>query len=191
MLVRLVAPNGDSENGDRRNRGSTDDIRYLAVEPLVSSNGTDIAGKLKMNIPFDIIDGVKLSLLECNVDTEIYTVDIDQKGNGKFKLWEGNNNVIDTSIAEGVDNIQGKWRIDDENDSLTFNISVPKLNEFFSRIDSDSPLVKLNVMFNHYKSKDYLPKWVLDISSAQLNENARVTNLQRLFDYIYDYQRFL
>ena len=182
-LVRYMPSKGNKDS----KRYSMDDITYLAVTPLVSNNTEDLAGKLKLNIPFNIINGVNLSLLECDVSSEIYSVDIDQKNNGTYRQFTGNTGMT-TSIAEGVKDIQGKWRIDDANDSLTFNIVIPDIKKFFDTIDGSTPFVKLNVIFNHYKTKDFLPKWVLDLSSSEKGENVRVTNLQRLFDYIYDYQ---
>ncbi len=183
-LVKYSMEDSRDANG---NRISADNIKYLAVEPLVSSNSNDIAGKLKMVIPFDIINGVKLSLLECDVSTEIYYVETNDKNEGEFKKFEGKTD-IDTSIAKGVENVQGKWRIDDHNKSLTFNIAIPHLNSLFEKINPDSPLIKLNVMFNHYKTKEYLPMWVLDLSSGEKPEGVRVNNLHKFFDYIYDYQ---
>ncbi|MCD8214617.1 MAG: hypothetical protein LUC97_03075 [Clostridiales bacterium] len=169
-------------------RCDTEDIRYLAAVPLTSdSDEYDLAGKLKMKIPFDIIEGVKLSLLECDITTDIYYVDADSKGSGTFVSYTGTTD-LQTSIAEGVKNIHGKWRVDDTDNSLVFNISAPHLSELFDSISPDTPFLKVNVMFNHYKSKNMVPRWALDLSGSGISDNARVPNLERLFDNIYNYQ---
>lgn len=110
-------------------RCDTEDIRYPAAVPLTSdSDEYDLAGKLKMKIPFDIIEGVKLSLLECDITTDIYYVDADSKGSGTFVSYTGTTD-LQTSIAEGVKTYT-------ENGELTTRI-IP-LFSIFQRLISAS-----------------------------------------------------
>ncbi|MBO5452671.1 MAG: hypothetical protein J6A69_01765 [Clostridia bacterium] len=134
-------------------------------------------GKVKMYIPFEIIDGVQLSTMDCKVTSELYVPDRSNKG--KFKKYEGDySEVIETDVAEGVTKEQGKWRVDNKTNSLIFNVTLPNA----AKLPASSDVVKLDVTIEHFTSTETLPAWIKSW------DNGKTENLVNMFATIYNYQ---
>lgn len=145
---------------------------YLGVRSLAVNKKDNTAGKIKMNIPFDIINGVKLSKLDCDID-----LNIKSSTGGKFQTYE--NNTIDAAIAEGVNAEQGKWRVNDATNSIIFNINFKNAADF----KSEKEILKLDITFKYYGSIDTVSNWVKEWDST------KTSNLMNLFNSLYLYQK--
>ena len=134
-------------------------------------------GKVKMYIPFNIIDGVHLSTMDCKVTSELYIKDPAHSGN--LKKYEGDySDIIETDVAEGVTPEQGKWRVDDKTNSLIFNVTLPNA----AKLPGGSKAAKLDVTISHFSSVDTLPRWIKDW------DGKKTPNLINMFSKIYTYQ---
>lgn len=149
--------------------------KYLGMKSLVYKNGNqDIAGKIKLNIPFKVINGVKLSKIQCELDTKVYK----SKGN-KFGQ-EPINSDIEVVIAEGATPEQGKWRVDDKTNSMILNILVPNANRL--PVENGEAL-KLDISLKQNDTIDSVSQWVRD-----WNERG-CRNLLNFFNSLYVYQK--
>lgn len=145
---------------------------YLGVRSLAVNKKDNTAGKIKMNIPFDIINGVKLSKLDCDLDLKIKS-----SMGGKFQDYD--NNTISAAIAEGVNAEQGKWRVDDATNSIIFNINFKNAADF----KSEKEILKLDITFKYYGSINTVSNWVKEWDANKTN------NLMNLFNSLYLYQK--
>ncbi|MDR3294944.1 MAG: hypothetical protein LBT26_03800 [Clostridiales Family XIII bacterium] len=163
----LINPQGTGEERNVRN------YKYLAVQSLVAQNGLQLAGKIKLEIPFHVIDGVQLSNLDCTVQSSM-----SMQNGKKFVPYTGNvSEYFQASIAVGVIPEQGKWRVSDANDSIIFNIILPNAGSFPSKSD----LYKLDVTLKHFSSKENVAAWVKEW-------DAGLPDLLNLFYSIYALQ---
>lgn len=149
--------------------------KYLGMKSLVYKNGNqDIAGKIKLNVPFKIINGVKLSKIQCELDTKVYK----SKGN-KFEQ-EPINSDIEVVIAEGATPEQGKYRVDDKTNSMILNILVPNANRL--HVEKGEAL-KLDISLKQNDTIDSVSQWV-----RNWNERG-CKNLFNFFNSLYIYQK--
>jgi len=146
--------------------------KFLGMKSLVLNKKDDIAGKIKLDIPFDVISGVKLSKLDCEVDLKTYYSD-----GGAFREQEFEG--IYVTIADGATEEQGKWRVDDKNNSIIFNINF----ENAGIIKSDKGVLKLDMTFRYYDSINTTSNWIT------VWDGTRVKNLKNLFNSLYLYQK--
>lgn len=146
---------------------------YIGVRSLLYDVENDnIGGKIKLNIPFHVIEGVKLSNLDCIIDSKIYYA----REGKKFREIDYDN--ISINIAEGVKELnQGKWRIDDATNSMIFNIVFENACDF----PSDDGVLKIDITFNQYDSIESVSQWIQDW------DKSKVPNLLNLFNSIYSY----
>lgn len=146
---------------------------YIGVRSLLYDVESDnIGGKIKLNIPFHVIEGVKLSNLDCIIDSKTYYA----REGKKFREVDYDN--ISINIAEGVKELnQGKWRIDDATNSMIFNIVFANACDF----PSDDGVLKLDITFNQYDSIESVSQWIQDW------DMNKVPNLLNLFNSIYSY----
>lgn len=152
---------------------ATCDNNYIGLSSLLYGVERDnIGGKIKLAIPVDVIEGVKLSKLNCDIDTEIYYA----KKNGKFKPVKYDNMKI--SLAKGFLPEHGRWSIDDETNSMIFNIIFENACDF----PSDGGAFKIDVKFSQYDSIESVSQWVKDW------DKDKVYNLMNFFNSIYSYQ---
>lgn len=145
---------------------------FYGMKSLVINKKDEIAGKIKLDIPFYVISGVKLSKLDCDVYLKTYYSD-----GGKFKEqdFEG----IGVTIADGATEEQGKWRVDDKNNSIIFNINF----ENAGILTSEKDVIKLDITFKYYDSINTTSKWINEW------DGTRVKNLRNLFNSLYLYQK--
>lgn len=149
-------------------------MKSLAYEEKNKDTGKEIAGKIKLNVPFKVINGVKLSKIQCDLDTKVYK----SKGN-KFET-EPINSDIEVVIAEGATAEQGKWRVDDKTNSMILNILVPSAGKL--PVDNGDVL-KLDITFKQNDTIESVSRWVR-------NWNDRgCKNLLNLFNSLYVYQK--
>ncbi len=135
-------------------------------------------GKVKMYIPFEIIEGVHLSTMDCEVTSELYIPDPANKS--KLKKYENDySEIIETDVAEGVTEEQGKWRVDNKTNSLIFNITLSNA----ATLPASSKLVKLDVTINHFSSASTLPLWIKSW------DKTKTPNLVNMFSTVYNYQQ--
>lgn len=163
-------------NDSKEVRRSGGKSQYIGAQSLIykkdRKNSEGIAGKLKLNIPFNVIEGVKLSKIDCEI-----TTDVSVSKSGKFKPADADG--ITVTLAEGVNAEQGKWRIDNKTNSAVLNIMVPDLN----KMPIDKGVVKLDITFKQRDTIQSVSNWVKDW------DNRGCKNLLNLFDSIYTYQK--
>ncbi|MDR3240226.1 MAG: hypothetical protein LBT44_09100 [Clostridiales bacterium] len=157
-----------------RNGGSRADFRYLAFSPLIKDRSRGLAAKIKLEIPFDIIDGVKLSALDCKVSTSLYTSSKEE-----FVPYKGEAPLY-ASVAESAIAEQGKWRVDDAKNAIIFNIILP---DAAALPTASGALNKLDVTIRFFASETSVPAWVKDWDARK-----QVENLHNLFDSINKHQ---
>lgn len=149
---------------------------YLGAKSLVyeskNSNGAPVAGKLKLNVPFNVINGVKLSKIQCDVSTEIYAAT-----SGKFKSCKSDDIIV--TLADAATPEQGRWRVDDKTNSVILNIFVKNAG----KLPIDNGVVKLDITFKQNDTIESVSNWVRDWDSRCCR------NLMNLFDSIYTYQK--
>lgn len=177
--VQIMPPEIDDdeseENKEKLKNITVNDISYIAMKSLVSDKSDILAGKFKLDVPFNIIDEVKLSSLDCELETKMYV-----PRDGELIEFNGKaEDFIKVRIAEGDKN-QGKWRVDDENNSMLFNFMMDNAANF-PTIDGD--FFKLDVTVKQFMSKENMPKWV-----TQWSRTNKISNLDTLFNSIYGYQ---
>jgi len=175
-FVQIMPPKNDEEQENQEIKNvSINDISYIAMKSLVSDSKKMLAGKFKLDVPFNVIDEVKLSSLDCELETKMYIPKDNQ-------LVEYNGNAEDfikVEIAEGEEN-QGKWRVDDKNNSMLFNFMMDNVANFPK---SEGNFFKLDINIKQFMSKENIPKWVTEWSRTN-----KVANLNTLFNSIYGYQ---
>lgn len=150
--------------------------RYLGVRSLVykkSDTGKATAGKIKLNVPFKVIDGVKLSKIQCNLDTRVY-----KSKSGSFEK-EPIKSDIKVEIARGATAEQGKWRIDNETNSMILNIMVPDAGN----LPIDDGALKVDVSFTQNDTIESVSEWIRNW------DNRGCENLLNLFSSLYAYQK--
>ncbi len=173
--VRIMTPKNDNEKNQEVKNIAVSDISYIAMKSLVSDSQKLLAGKFKLDVPFNIIDGVKLSSLDCEIETKMYI-----PKDGQLVEYNGNaEDFIKVRLAEGEEN-QGKWRVDDENNSMLFNFMMDNAAEFPV---SEGDFFRLDVNVKQFMSKENMPKWVTEWSRIN-----KISNLNTLFNSIYSYQ---
>lgn len=150
--------------------------RYLGIRSLVykeSDSGEEIAGKIKLNVPFNVIDGVKLSKIQCDLDAKVY------KSKGASFENEPTKSNIKVEIAEGATPEQGRWRIDNETNSMILNIMVPAAN----KLPVDKGALKLDISFSQRDTIDSVSEWVKNW------DKRGCENLMNFFSSLYSYQK--
>ena len=155
-------------------KGSSNPV-YIGAKSLVyksNANDKNVAGKLKYNVPFDVIDGVKLSKLECNISKEVSV-----SKSGGFKKVDNDDFVV--SLADGITPEQGRWRVDDKNNSVVLNIMVPDAKSFAK----PNEVIKLDITFEQCDNIDTVSNWIKDW------DKRGCKNLINLFNSIYIYQK--
>ena len=151
-----------------------ENIVYIAARSLVKNREETLAGKLKLEIPFNVIDGVKLSDLECDVTSELYITDGNQ-----FRKYNDNiDEFVNVGLAEGAIEEQGKWRVINERNSVICNL----LFENAANFPKTNGMYKLNINFKQYLDKEKMPSWI-----AEWSKND-VSNLENLVSSLYEYQ---
>ncbi|MBR1738285.1 MAG: hypothetical protein IJ736_14980, partial [Firmicutes bacterium] len=166
--VSLKKPVFDEDAVEKTEDGKeVESLTYIAAKSLIPSDDGRLLGKIKMEIPFKVIDGVMLSSLDCDVSAKLYTTNGE-----KFKEYDGKcEDFFEMKMSEGAIPEQGKWRVNDENDSVIFNIYSKNLDSW----PKTSDFLKLDVTFKHVAS-DSLPAWVNEWN------DTRVKNLSNFFD---------
>ncbi len=175
--VQVMPPKSDDGEKPKEEAKTitVNDISYIAMRSLVSDGEKTLAGKFKLDVPFNIIDEVKLSSLDCELETKMYI-----PKDGQLVEYGGNaEDFIKVQIAEGDEN-QGKWRVDDENNSMLFNFMMDNAAEFPK---SEGNFFKLDINIKQFMSKENMPKWVKEWSRTN-----KISNLDTLFNSIYGYQ---
>lgn len=160
----------DSESNKNKSKNRRN--IFLGAKSLVTDKKAETAGKIKLDIPFDIISGVKLSKLDCDVDlhTEYST------GSGfREQQFDG----INVTIADGASPEQGKWRVDDKTNSIIFNINFDNA----AVIPSEKGVIKMDITFKYYDSISTTSEWI-----KQWDGN-KVNNLMNMFNSLYLYQK--
>lgn len=149
--------------------------KYLGVQSLLYNDVKDnIGGKVKIKIPWDVVRGVKLSKLECSVETSAQYA----KSGSKFKPVDFEKNYIKINIADGVLPEQGKWRVDDTDNSMIFNIIFQNAAAFPSK----DGVLKLDIKIKQYDSISSVSQWI------KKWDKEKVPNLLNLFNSLYTYQ---
>lgn len=159
------------------NRGKDTPINkpmYLGVKPLVNQK-SDAAGKIKLNVPFNVISGVKLSKIDCDIVTKGYI-----SGSGKFSKKELEETNVTVKLADGATPEQGKWRVNDKDNSVVLNIMVPKINDLPIH---DKDVLKLDITFNHKDTMNSVSRWVIDW------DRRGCSNLINFFNSLYTFQQ--
>ncbi len=151
---------------------------YLGVKSLIyerknSRTGKEISGKIKLNIPFNVISGVKLSKIQCDIETNVYT-----SKSGKFNKTPVDSNIY-TVLADGATPEQGKWRIDDKTNSAVLNIMIPEAGN----LPVDKGAVKLDITFKQNDTIESVSNWVKNW------DERGCKNILNLFNSLYTYQK--
>ncbi|MBR1445069.1 MAG: hypothetical protein IJ583_16240 [Firmicutes bacterium] len=172
--VSLKKPVFDEEAVEKTQDGEeVESLTYIAAKSLIPSDEGSLLGKIKMEIPFKVIDGVMLSSLDCDVSAKLYTTNGE-----KFKEYDGKcEDFFEMKMSEGAIPEQGKWRVNDENDSVIFNIYSKNLDSW----PKTSDFLKLDITFKHLASES-LPAWVNEWN------DTRVKNLSNFFDTMHKQQ---
>ena len=151
-----------------------ENIAYIAARSLVKNKEEELAGKLKLEIPFNVIDGVKLSDLECDVTSELYITDGSQ-----FRKYNDDvDEYVKVGLAEGAIEEQGKWRVINERNSVICNL----LFENAANFPKTNGMYKLDISFKQYLDKDNIPAWISNWGKED------VANLENLVSSLYEYQ---
>lgn len=149
--------------------------QYLGVQSLLyNETRENVGGKIKIKIPWNVVSGVKLSKLDCIVES---SAEYAKKG-AKFKPISIDEGYMKISVADGVLPEQGKWRVNDKDNSMIFNIIFQNAAMFPSK----EGVLKLNITIRQYDSVSSLSQWV-----KQWDEE-KVPNLMNLFNSLYIYQ---
>jgi len=167
--------NNTENNSENVEDIGINDITYIAMKSLVYDDKKGLAGKFKLDVPFNVIDEVKLSSLDCDISTKMYI-----PKDGKMVEYSGNaDDFIRVSAAEGGEN-QGKWRVDDTNNSMLFNFTMDNVAKFPK---SEGDFFKIDVNVKQFVSKDNMPKWV-----SEWSRTGKIANLNTLFNSLYGFQ---
>lgn len=151
------------------------DVQYLGVQSLLYNDIKDtIGGKIKIKIPWNVVQGVKLSKLDCSVETSAQYA----KSGSKFKPIEFDENDIRINIADGVLPGQGKWRVDDTDNSMIFNIIFENAAAFPSK----EGVLKLDIKIKQFDSISSVSQWIKEW------DKEKTPNLLNLFNSLYSYQ---
>lgn len=149
--------------------------QYLGVQSLLYNEvHENIGGKIKIKIPWLVVSGVKLSKLDCIVET---SAEYAKKGE-KFKPISIDENYMKINVADGVLPEQGKWRVNDKDNSMIFNIIFQNAAMFPSK----DGVLKLNITIRQYDSVSSVSQWVSQW------DMVKVPNLMNLFNSLYIYQ---
>ena len=150
---------------------------YLGIKSLVydkknNSTGEAIAGKIKVQVPFNVINGVKLSKIQCDLETKVYA----SKGS-KFNLFDDSD--IKVVLADAATPEQGKYRVDDKTNSVILNIMVPNAG----KLPVDKGAVKLDITFKQNDTIESVSNWVRNW------DERGCENILNLFNSLYTYQK--
>lgn len=150
---------------------------YLGAKSLVyetknSETNEPISGKIKLNVPFKVISGVKLSKIQCEIDTKMY----ESRGSN-FKVCEESDIVVTLADAAGPE--QGIWRVDDRTNSVVLNILVPNAGQ----LPVTKGALKLDITFNQNDTIESVSNWVKNW------EERGCKNIMNLFNALYTYQK--
>lgn len=145
---------------------------YKGVRSLVYDPMTKAAGKIKVQIPFEIINGVKLSKLNCDLITNVFV-----SNGSKFKQIDRTD--IKVTLAGAATLEQGQWRVDDKTKSVIMNILVPNAG----KVSSNSGIIKLDILFRQNDTIDTASNWIKDW------DERGCKNLLNFFSSIYTYQK--
>lgn len=151
---------------------------YLGVKSLIyerknNETGKEISGKIKLNVPFNVINGVKLSKIQCDLETNVYT-----SKSGKFSKSPVDSNIY-AVLADGATPEQGKWRIDDKTNSAVLNIMIPEAGN----LPIDKGAVKLDITFKQNDTIESVSNWVKNW------DERGCKNILNLFNSLYTYQK--
>ena len=182
-----------------------DGIRNLGAMSLLRTRDINqsYSGKIKLEIPFKIIESVRLSTLDCIVTSELYLPDpadrrLLSKYEGDFREFietsaavshQGEWQRVYSVDAEGNEvsflrfvpnneDWQGDLRVDDETNSLIFNVTLPNA----ALLPNNATVAKLNITIEHFSSIETLPLWIKEW------DTAKSRNLVNMFSIIYNYQ---
>ena len=164
------------DNKDDTNIISKGTPVYMGVKSLIYEPGENIAGKIKVRVPFNVINGVKLSKIECNLSLDTYI----SKG-GKFVSAKDSDITVELTKKENKDsdNKLHIWQVDDKTNSVILNIFVPDAG----KLPIENGVVKLDVTFRHNDTIESASDWI------QNWDERGCKNLQNFFASIYTYQK--
>ncbi len=151
------------------------DIKYIAFKSLYYNDDdlpdkiTDIAGKIKLQIPLETMPKMDLSSVVFDMSTDVYTnYGIRREF---FPANTKEQKCFETVWSDGAYKVGDKYK-------LSNNLKSAVVNIFVDDISSLPKISKINIHLIAHKDKEYIPPWILTDTYSDYK------NLYRFFLYL-------
>lgn len=170
--VQVVLPEDVSQDVN------DDDVQYLAYKSLLGKGSDeldaikDIAGKIKITVPFSSMSQIQLTDLNFELNTTYYDATASDK-----KFYDSTKKIkenVEVAYASNEGPQETQWRIDNQNRTAMFNIYVNDLKKL-------EYATKLDLQFTA-STQSKTPVWVQEWSKM-----SQFKNLKSFIDLLDDY----